>query len=720
MRTSAFLFFILVSLTGATAQTIISGRVSCESGTLPGANVYLDGTYDGASTDTAGYFKFSTNVKGKVVLRAGFVGYETFMQEIELQGVSIKLDIKLSEKFNMLEAVTITAGTFEAGDRKQAVILSSLDMVTTAGANGDVYGALQNLPGTTVNGESGRLFVKGGDSEESQTYIDGALVHVPYNSTVPNVSTRGRFNPFMFSGTVFSTGGYSAEYGQALSSVLLLSTNDMPSEDQLDLSLLTVGAEIAGTKLWKKGAVTGSFSYNNLAPYMRIAPQNYDWQQPPVSSTAAISVRQKTGKNGMFKLYGTYGNSGFGLKQQDLNTDSSFIDYTLKNENYYINASWKSSLGSKWTAATSASCSKNVDVVDFDVNKLNKKLLGYDLKTTFTKTINPYVKLRFGGVYQSKQYSNVFTEESATYNQSFTNNQSAAFAEAELYTSQKLVFRTGARFEYSDYLGKAGFAPRISAAYKLNATSQFSAAYGWFYQNPSDDYLLYTSDLKMERADHYMFSYQSTSNGRTLRAEVYYKKYMHLAKSALQQQNTTSGFNNNGHGYAGGLDVFYRDKKTIKNGDYWISYSYLDTKRDYRTYPELSVPGFASTHNFSVVYKHWFGKLRSLAGVNFRYASPRVYNNPNTNVFNGEKMSSYKSLDVSWSFLYKQNVIFYAAVNNLPGFKQEFGRRYASFPDENGYYRSAAIESEAPRFFILACFVTLTSKGTANQLDKIE
>ncbi|MDO9615832.1 MAG: TonB-dependent receptor, partial [Bacteroidota bacterium] len=112
----------------------------------------------------------------------------------------------------------------------------------------DVYGALQSLPGTTVNGESGRLFVKGGDSEESQTYIDGSLVSVPYNSSAPNLATRGRFNPFMFKGTIFSTGGYSAEYGQALSSVLLLSTNDMSAEDQLDLSFLSVGVEVAGTK----------------------------------------------------------------------------------------------------------------------------------------------------------------------------------------------------------------------------------------------------------------------------------------------------------------------------------------------------------------------------------------------------------------------------------------------------------------------------------------
>ena len=81
------------------------------------------------------------------------------------------MNIRLKEAFNQMNAVTITVGTFEASDKKQAVTITSLDMMTTAGAAGDVYGGLQSLPGTTTNGESGSLFVKGGDSEESQTYI---------------------------------------------------------------------------------------------------------------------------------------------------------------------------------------------------------------------------------------------------------------------------------------------------------------------------------------------------------------------------------------------------------------------------------------------------------------------------------------------------------------------------------------------------------------------
>jgi hypothetical protein len=201
---------------------------------------------------------------------------------------------------------------------------------------------------------------------------------------------------------------------------------------------------------------------------------------------------------------------------------------------------------------------------------------------------------------------------------------------------------------------------------------------------------------------------------------LYYKDYKDLVKLIGGEFYLPASYNNSGSGYAKGLDIFWRDKKSIKNGDYWISYSYVDTKRDYRNFPVEATPTFASKHNLSMVYKHWFGKLRSLAGANFRYSSPRVYNNPNSTVFNSEKMLAYRSLDLSWSFLYRQHIIIYAAATNVLDFKNEFGQRYSNTPDVNGRYPGAAIQPGSNQFYVLGCFITLTRKGNANQLDKIE
>jgi hypothetical protein len=717
-----YFYFFLFLLAGlpSISQTSVSGKVTTKEGTLPGANVFIDGSYDGTSTNAEGEFSFRTAKTGKVILKAQFLGYEPFAKEIELNGLPIILAVQLVETFSKLEAVTITAGTFEAGDKKQSNMLTPLDMITTAGAVGDVYGGLQTLPGTTTVGESGKLFVKGGDSDESQTFIDGSLVYVPYSSAAPNMSVRGRFNPFMFQGTIFSTGGYSAEYGQALSSVLLLNTNDMPTEEQIDLSFMTVGLGVAGTKLWKTGAVTATLSYNDLSPYMWVVPQNYQWKKYPNNTEGAISLRQKTGKTGMFKLYSSYTNSRYAINQEDLNHEGKYYDYDLSNDNFFLNASWSSHLGSGWIIATAASFANNTDNVGYDTIIINKLLRGAHIKNVLTHPFNDKVTLRLGAEFFSKTYSQKYIMSLTDYKKGYTNNTTAAFAEAEIYVSSKFVTRIGGRVEYSDYLKRSNLDPRISAAYKVTKSSQFSIAYGWFYQDPSDNYLLYTNQLGYERADHYTFSYQTSQNSRTFRAEIYYKDYKSLAKQNNEVFYLPTSYSNTGCGYATGLDIFWRDKKTIKNGDYWISYSYLDTKRDYRNYPESAIPGFASKHNFAAVYKHWFGGIRSYISGNFKYSSPRVYNNPNSEVFNGEHTKPYRSVDVSWSFLYKQNIIIYAAVTNVFRFKQGYGYSYASIPDSNGYYRSAPIVPGADRFYLLACFITLSKKGEANQMDKIE
>jgi len=717
------IFCILFSLLGVNtfSQTVITGKVTQEKGEpMPGASVYLQGTYDGTSTDENGKFILKTIKKGPFNLLAGFMGFEQDSQKVELKGDTVHLDIQLKEAFNKLDAVTITAGTFEASDKRRAVTITPLDMMTTAGARGDVYGALQSLPGTTTNGESGRLFVKGGDSEESQTYIDGSLVYVPYNSSAPNISTRGRFNPFMFKGMVFSTGGYSAEYGQALSSVLLLNTKDMPTEDQLDLSFMSIGIEAAGTKLWKDGAVTGSFTYNNLAPYMKITPQNYDWIHAPETGTGEVSIRQKTGKTGMLKFYSSFKKSDFIINQESLDQEGSSFDYKLANDNYFMNASWNGQLGEKWLMTSAASFTNNFDDIRYDQTTVGKKTIGTHLKNVFSHLFTDKFTLKFGGELFAKTFSQNVQMPAEIHNNSFTNNLIAGFTEAQVYASSKFVTRIGARVEYSDYLKNATFSPRLSTAYKVSDKSQFSLAYGWFYQNPLDDYLLYTHQLNPERADHYTFSYQSSLNDRTFRVELYYKDYKNLVKINGNAFYLPSSYSNTGSGYAKGLDLFWRDSKTIKNGDYWISYSYLDTKRDYRNFPVEAIPTFASKHNLSVVYKHWIGSLRSLVSVNYKYSSPRVYNDPNSPIFNGEKMLPYQSLDLSCSFLYRKNIIFYGAVTNLLGFKNEFGRRYADTPDSGGNYPSVAIAPSSNRFYVVACFITLTRKGEANQLDKIE
>ncbi|MEI2740430.1 MAG: TonB-dependent receptor [Chitinophagaceae bacterium] len=204
------------------AQVIIKGMIKDnKSRPIAGVSISIKDSYDGGTSDSTGKYSFKTTEKGEQILVISSIGYKTIEQKINLSASPVVFDATLKEEISELTAVVLSAGTFEASDRKRAAaVLDPIDIVTTASANGDITGALKTLPGAQQVGESEGLYVRGGTAAETKTFIDGTLVNNFFYSSVPNIAQFGRFSPFIFKGTVFSTGGYSALYGQALSSAL--------------------------------------------------------------------------------------------------------------------------------------------------------------------------------------------------------------------------------------------------------------------------------------------------------------------------------------------------------------------------------------------------------------------------------------------------------------------------------------------------------------------
>ncbi len=179
--------------------------------------------------------------------------------------------------------------------------------------------------------------------------------------------------------------------------------------------------------------------------------------------------------------------------------------------------------------------------------------------------------------------------------------------------------------EHSKIMEKWNAAPRVSLAYKFRDNSQASFAYGIFYQNPETKYLPTTNNkLNYARAAHYILQYQKTDSKHTFRTEVFYKKYSDLFKT-FTNNGTGEAANNNGYGYAKGVEIFWRDKKSVKNVDYWISYSYLDTKRDYLNYPDAIRPYFAANHTASLVMKKFVVKWKTGFNASYTFATGRPY-----------------------------------------------------------------------------------------------
>ena len=699
------------------AQTEISGKViDTKNQPIMGANVYLDGTYDGATSLEDGTFLFTTNEVGKQTLIISILSYETKTISEDVLKLS-NLQIKLRENVEGLDAVIISAGTFEASDNSKVSVLKPLDVVTTASALGDFVGALQTLPGTSNVAEDGRLFVRGGNADETQIFIDGIRVFTPFTPTTNNIPTRGRYSPFLFDGITFSTGGYSSEFGQALSSVLLLNSIDEPDQEKTDIGIMTVGATLGNTQKWEKSSLSFNASYINLAPYLELFKDRNDWETPYQGAQGEMVFRQRL-NSGILKFYAAFDTSKFQLTQEDINLEDG-VNFKLNNNNFYLNSSYKGSLGTGWSVQTGLSYTYAKNDIGIITNDISDTENSAHIKLKLKKRFDSRFKLNFGVEQFLTDFDEYFKNEFADENYGFKNNITAGFAEADLIFSKALALKVGMRADYSSIFDATNVAPRAALAYKSSKNGQFSVAYGNFFQNPNNAVLKFEQDLRAQKTTHYIANYQYVNNGKIFRAEAYRKDYDNLIKFDGEFESFDSNFNSSGDGYAQGIDIFWRDNTGIKNLDYWISYSFLDTERDYRNFETAAQPNFATKHNLSVVGKYWVDDWKSQIGLAYGYSSGRPYDNPNTSDFLAERTKSFNSLSVNWAYLLSPQKILYFSVNNVLGFKNINGYQYANTPDMNGNFSRRALTPAADQFFFVGLFWTISEDGTDNQLDNL-
>jgi vitamin B12 transporter len=744
------LFLLCFATLAGNAQVNISGKLTDKKNIpIRGVSISIVDSYDGTTTDSLGNYSFSTTETGEHTIAATMSGYSEYKNKITIGKDNITQNISIKELITELNAVTITAGAFEASDKKKGTVLSSLDIVTTASANGDITGALKTLPGTQQVGESEGLFVRGGSATESKIFIDGSLVNNFFYSSLPGVATRGRFNPFLFKGTVFSTGGYSALYGQALSAALILESADLPDRTQADLGISVVGIGGGIQKLAKnkKSAWGVSYNYTNLGLAFLVNKQSVDFFKIPIYHQGDANFRIKT-KKGIIKYYGYLSWNQTGLRNKDIDSLSLKNAFTIENINSFQNISWRENFGNGWKLNAALSYSTNKDDINNELQDANNNKqqffspIGYATKNfsltskaqysqarlVFDKRLKGINILRFGTDYFYSQEKSSYTLFNGNKFESLViDNLNALFAETDLYLTKDIALKAGSRLEHSTLLKKWNIAPRASIAYKFKDNSQASFAYGIFYQNPERKYLpTFNTDLTYSQASHYILQYQRSKNDRIFRTELFYKKYTDLFKTEANASGIDVAANNNGYGYAKGFEFFWRDKKTIKNLDYWISYSYLDTKRNYLNFPGEIRPSFAAAHTASFVAKKFVLKWKTGFNLSYNFATGRPYynlsynNTQNKYVIKEEgKTINYNSLSFSLNYLpnlgkpnKKTFAVFVLGVSNVLGQDQVFGYNFSQINNNK-----IAITPPSKRFAFVACFLSFGIDRTQDAIN---
>jgi vitamin B12 transporter len=701
------------------SATVVEGTVRDATGQpLPGVNVFLKSTFDGATTDSTGTFRFTTNATGNLPLVATLVTYLSQEQPVTLSGTPVHCDIRLKATHNVLSNVVITAGSFDTSLGRRATVFKPTDILTTPGGAADITAALNTLPGVTRVGEEGRLFVRGGAANETKFYFDGLLVPIPYRGTVAGVPTRTRFAPTLFRGTALSTGGYSAEYGQALSSVVALNSVELEPETQTRLSLLSVGASIAHAQRWGNSSLSLTGDYTNLQPYYRLVPQALSYDVAPRMASGALNLRHRFANMGMLKVYANHSNFNF-ILQQPYPGQVTNQRVDLRNANDFVNASYRGELGRGWALQTGLSATRDEQTVRPDVqyvHDLDRYLVARTVLTTDSVAWPGSLKVGAEAFVQDYQQLYQASSEQVTRQLGFTERRGTAFAEATISPSEHFTAQLGARTEYSGVLGRWNAAPRAALAYSLGKAGQFSASWGFFYQAPDKTLLRVATALEFERARHLLVNYELTRNNRTLRVEAYHKAYGNLTTYNAAAPFDPTGYHNAGSGYARGFDVLVRDNQTIKNGDYSLSYSLLDTRRQYLNYPELATPTFAARHSLVASGRYFWNKTHMQFGSVFTYNSPRRYYDPNLAGFNQATTPPFEDLSLSATYVtsfWQQFTVLSLSVSNVLGRDNVYGYNYSAVPDAAGRYLGVPIIPAAPRLITLALVLTLAKHQPA-------
>ena len=387
--------------------------------------------------------------------------------------------------------------------------------------------------------------------------------------------------------------------------------------------------------------------------------------------------------------------------------------FGLTNDNVFINTTFQELLGEKVLFKGGLSYTYNQDLTRITAGELVDQFQASQAKAVFSRSWSPNFTLRAGMTTIQQTYSQTFTpidSSAAIYEVEAPDVLTAVFVEGQWRMGKKWAFRGGLRGEYGQLVNAANVAPRFSMAYQTSTYGQVSMAVGKYYQQPEAQWLAIQKNLEFEHADHYILNYQWDKDRRLFRVEGYHKQYHQLTRFASGIPYDPQSFSSDGNGYARGIEVFWRDRKSIKYGDYWVSYSFLDTERIYQNFPQSAVPSFASRHNLSVVGKYFLNRQNIQLGLTYRYASPRPYFNPNEDVFHGDQTPAYHDISANMTYLFDlwgNFTILHVACSNLLGNEQIFGYRYSEIPDATGSFPGVAVRPPARRFLFIGLFISI-------------
>jgi vitamin B12 transporter len=670
------------------ASRIVRGTVrSSDSRPISAANVFIIETLEGALTGDDGRFSISTGEKGQITLivkRLGFAEQRRLLSERD----TIQQVFTLEPRGVSLATVAVQAGQYTASEERGAT-LTPLEVVTTPGTAADVNRAIQSLPGVQAGDEGTALFVRGGDFTETRVFLNDAGLLTPVQLQSPSGTFTGTVDPFLLDGIFFSSGGFGARYGDALSGIAALRTQGRPTRTTATASAgLAALSGAAGFKLSPTLSFRVAGNRSNLDPMFRLNGTNRDYDPPPhgydMSGSVIYNYRQ-TGELKVFAIRQTNA-LAFGVEEASYNGD-----FTVDTRGRAGVATWRDVFGF-FSATVTVATSHNESGVDFGALRLTTST---DHTQVFGQTEweTPLgVAIRAGGELDHITSDYKGTIPATGYDvkpgarvtvvaSDHDGNRTGAFIEGDWHPFAQARLVAGVRTDRSTLTDESTVDPRLSAAWRGPLGVTLTAAWGIYHQVPDplyfDDSLSAGAQLDPMRAHQRILGAQVGNGSQMVRVEAYDKRYDDLAQRT-RDYDVVGG----GTGRARGVDIFAKGSVPLGVSGR-VSYSYVSSRR---TDPDTRVvtrAPFDVSHTMTAVAERtMFSTLR--ASVAWRYATGRPFTpvsgatyDASQNVYvpsyaapMSERLPTFHRLDFSTSYFRQispglQSVVFVSLMNLL-------------------------------------------------------
>lgn len=217
------------------------------------ANVYLKGTNYGSSADVNGYYVISRVPAGNYTLMITYLGFDTIQMPVSMkEGEVVNQNYFLKKSSVNLEVVTINADRAAARTETQTSVVKitpqNIKQIPSVGGTPDFAQYLQVVPGIIYTGDQGgQFYVRGGSPIQNKVMLDGMTIYNPFH-------TIGLFSVFetdLIRNADVYTGGFNAEYGGRISSIMDITYRDGNKKRFSG----AVGATTFGSKILLEGPI---------------------------------------------------------------------------------------------------------------------------------------------------------------------------------------------------------------------------------------------------------------------------------------------------------------------------------------------------------------------------------------------------------------------------------------------------------------------------------